>query len=143
MQKKSMIFVISGNKVNYFEKAKFLIFVEKALFFFLHLLLLWLILRNATHCQVFLDQICSKIISGFHGKEFCHTLSNIWEHCAVLQFTWWCQSQQTKRNFTWLCSIFAKKKGKITKGHLADVCFFSLLSHNEVNVILNIFSVTH
>ena len=32
--------------------------------------------------HVFLDQICSKIISGFHGKEFCHTLSIIWEYCA-------------------------------------------------------------
>ena len=36
-------------------------------------------------CGVFLDQICSKIISGFHGKEFCHTPSIIWEeHCGLL-----------------------------------------------------------
>ena len=35
---------------------------------------------NARHCLVFLDQICSIIISGIHGIEF---LSLIWEHCGV------------------------------------------------------------
>ena len=63
----------SGHKVNHFEKANFLISVEKVPFL-LHLHLFCChILRNAhqsaAYCWVFLDQICSKDISKQKVRE--------------------------------------------------------------------------